>query len=125
MAAVMAGGMVPPLAIALATTFFGNRFTENERKSGITNYVMGLSFITEGAIPFAAADPLRVIPSCIAGSAVAGAISMIFNCTLMAPHGGIFVVPVIGNPLMYLAAVAVGSVVGMIMLAILKRPINK
>ena len=125
MAAVMAGGMVPPLAIALATTFFGNRFTENERKSGITNYVMGLSFITEGAIPFAAADPLRVIPSCIIGSAVAGAMSMIFNCTLMAPHGGIFVVPVIGNPLMYLAAVAVGSVVGMIMLAILKKTINK
>lgn len=125
MAAVMAGGMVPPLAIALATTFFGNRFTENERKSGITNYIMGLSFITEGAIPFAAADPLRVIPSCVVGSAVAGAMSMIFNCTLMAPHGGIFVVPVIGNPLMYLAAVAVGSVVGMIMLALLKKPIKK
>ena len=121
MAAVMAGGMVPPLAIALATTFFGNRFTENERKSGITNYIMGLSFITEGAIPFAAADPLRVLPSCVVGSAVAGAMSMIFNCTLMAPHGGIFVVPVIGNPLMYLAAVAVGSVVGMIMLALLKK----
>ncbi len=125
MAAVMAGGMVPPLAIALATTFFGNRFTEDERKSGITNYIMGLSFITEGAIPFAAADPLRVIPSCVVGSAVAGAMSMIFNCTLMAPHGGIFVVPVIGNPLMYLAAVAVGSVVGMIMLALLKKPIKK
>lgn len=125
MAAVMAGGMVPPLAIALATTFFGNRFTENERKSGITNYIMGLSFITEGAIPFAAADPLRVIPSCVVGSAAAGAMSMIFNCTLMAPHGGVFVVPVIGNPLMYLAAVAVGSVVGMIMLALLKRPIKK
>ena len=86
---------------------------------------MGLSFITEGAIPFAAADPLRVIPSCVVGSAVAGAMSMIFNCTLMAPHGGIFVVPVIGNPLMYLAAVAVGSVVGMIMLALLKKPIKK
>ena len=125
MAAVMVGGMVPPLAIALATTFFGNRFTENERKSGITNYVMGLSFITEGAIPFAAADPLRVIPSCVIGSATAGAISMIFNCTLMAPHGGIFVVPVIGNPLMYLLAVAAGSVVGMVLLAILKKPINK
>lgn len=125
MAAVMAGGMVPPLAIALATTFFGNRFTENERKSGITNYVMGLSFITEGAIPFAAADPLRVIPSCVIGSATAGAISMIFNCTLMAPHGGIFVVPVIGNPLMYLAAVVAGSVVGMILLAVLKKPVNK
>ncbi|WP_294402337.1 PTS fructose transporter subunit IIABC [uncultured Clostridium sp.] len=125
MAAVMVGGMVPPLAIALATTFFGNRFTENERKSGITNYIMGLSFITEGAIPFAAADPLRVIPSCVIGSATAGAISMIFNCTLMAPHGGIFVVPVIGNPLMYLAAVAAGSVVGMILLAVLKKPVNK
>ncbi|WP_294153544.1 PTS fructose transporter subunit IIABC [uncultured Clostridium sp.] len=125
MAAVMVGGMVPPLAIALATTFFGNRFTENERKSGITNYIMGLSFITEGAIPFAAADPLRVIPSCVIGSATAGAISMIFNCTLMAPHGGIFVVPVIGNPLMYLVAVAAGSVVGMILLAVLKKPVKK
>ena len=125
MAAVMVGGMVPPLAIALATTFFGNRFTENERKSGITNYIMGLSFITEGAIPFAAADPLRVIPSCVIGSATAGAISMIFNCTLMAPHGGIFVVPVIGNPLMYLVAVAAGSVVGMILLAVLKNPVKK
>ena len=106
MAAVMAGGMVPPLAIALCTTFFRNRFTENERKSGITNYIMGLSFITEGAIPFAAADPLRVIPSCIIGSATAGALSMLFNCTLRAPHGGIFVVPVIGNPFGYIAAVA-------------------
>ena len=125
MAAVMVGGMVPPLAIALATTFFGNRFTENERKSGITNYIMGLSFITEGAIPFAAADPLRVIPSCVIGSATAGAISMIFNCTLMAPHGGIFVVLVIGNPLMYLVAVAAGSVVGMILLAVLKKPVKK
>ncbi|BCZ46122.1 PTS fructose transporter subunit IIC [Clostridium gelidum] len=125
MAAVMAGGMVPPLAIALCTTFFGNRFTENERKSGITNYVMGLSFITEGAIPFAAADPLRVIPSCIIGSATAGAISMIFNCTLMAPHGGIFVVPVIGNPFGYLAAIAIGSIVGMVMLAVLKKPLKK
>lgn len=125
MAAVMAGGMVPPLAIALATTFFGNRFTDNERKSGITNYIMGLSFITEGAIPFAAADPLRVIPSCVIGSATAGAISMIFNCTLRAPHGGIFVVPVIGNPLMYLAAVGAGSVIGMILLALLKKPIKK
>lgn len=125
MAAVMVGGMVPPLAIALATTFFGNRFTENERKSGITNYVMGLSFITEGAIPFAAADPLRVIPSCVVGSAIAGAISMMFNCTLMAPHGGIFVVPVIGNPLMYLVAVVAGSIIGMLLLAVLKKPIKK
>lgn len=125
MAAVMAGGMVPPLAIALSTSFFGNRFTENERKSGITNYIMGLSFITEGAIPYAAADPLRVIPACVIGSGVAGAISMIFNCTLMTPHGGIFVVPVIGNPLFYLLAVAAGSVVGMLMLAVLKKPIKK
>jgi PTS system fructose-specific IIC component len=125
MAAVMAGGMVPPLAIALATTFFGNRFNENERKSGITNYIMGLSFITEGAIPFAAADPLRVIPSCIVGSATAGALATLFNCTLRAPHGGIFVVPVIGNPFGYLAAVAIGSVVGMVMLAVLKKPIKK
>ncbi|AGX43193.1 PTS fructose transporter subunit IIABC [Clostridium saccharobutylicum] len=125
MAAVMAGGMVPPLAIALCTTFFGNRFTENERKSGITNYIMGLSFITEGAIPFAAADPIRVIPSCIVGSATAGAISMLFNCTLMAPHGGIFVVPVIGNPFGYIAAVVIGAIVGMIIMAILKKPIRK
>ena len=125
MAAVMAGGMVPPLAIALCTTFFGNRFTENDRKAGITNYIMGLSFITEGAIPFAAADPIRVIPSCIIGSATAGALSMIFNCTLMAPHGGIFVVPVIGNAFGYIAAVAIGSVVGMVMLAILKKPLKK
>ena len=125
MASVMAGGMVPPLAIALCTTFFGNRFTESDRKSGITNYVMGLSFITEGAIPFAAADPLRVIPSCILGSATAGALSMAFNCTLRAPHGGIFVVPTIGNPLMYLAAILIGAVVGMICLAVLKKPLTK
>ena len=125
MASVMAGGMVPPIAIALCTTFFGNRFTEAERKSGITNYVMGLSFITEGAIPFAAADPARVIPSCVIGSAVAGALSMAFECTLRAPHGGIFVVPTIGNPLMYLLAIAIGAVVSMILLAILKKPLNK
>jgi PTS system fructose-specific IIC component len=124
MAAVMAGGMVPPLAIALCTTFFGNRFTENDRKAGITNYIMGLSFITEGAIPFAAADPVRVIPSCILGSATAGALTMLFNCSLRAPHGGIFVVPVIGNPFGYLAALAIGSVVGMVMLAVLKKPIK-
>ena len=125
MAAVMAGGMVPPLAIALATTFFGNKFTENERKSGITNYIMGLSFITEGAIPFAAADPLRVIPSCVIGSATAGALTMLFNCTLMAPHGGIFVVPVVGNPLWYLVSIAVGSVVGAAILGALKKPVDK
>lgn len=125
MASVMAGGMVPPIAIALCTTFFGNRFTESERKSGITNYIMGLSFITEGAIPFAAADPIRVIPSCILGSATAGALSMAFGCTLRAPHGGIFVVPTIGNPLMYLAAILIGAVVGCIALAVLKKPLKE
>ena len=125
MASVMAGGMVPPLAIALCTTFFKNRFTDSERKAGVTNYVMGLSFITEGAIPFAAADPARVIPSCIIGSAITGALSMAFECTLRAPHGGIFVVPTIGNPLMYLVAIAVGSIITMILLAILKKPLAK
>ena len=124
MAAVMAGGMVPPLAIALCTTFFKNRFTESERKAGITNYVMGLSFITEGAIPFAAADPLRVIPSCVVGSAVTGALTMAFDCTLRAPHGGIFVVPTIGNPLMYLVSILVGAVVGCVILSILKKPLK-
>ena len=124
MAAVMAGGMVPPLAIALCTTFFKNRFTESERKAGITNYVMGLSFITEGAIPFAAADPLRVIPSCVVGSAVTGALTMAFDCTLRAPHGGIFVVPTIGNPLMYLVSILVGAVVGCAILSILKKPLK-
>lgn len=124
MAAVMAGGMVPPIAIALCTTFFGNRFSENERKSGITNFIMGLSFITEGAIPFAAADPIRVIPSLVMGSATAGALSMAFDCTLRAPHGGIFVVPTIGNPLMYLAAIAIGAVVGCIIMSILKKPVK-
>lgn len=125
MAAVMAGGMVPPLAIALCTTFFKNRFTESERKAGVTNYVMGLSFITEGAIPFAAADPLRVIPSCVVGSAVTGALTMAFDCTLRAPHGGIFVVPTIGNPLMYLVSILVGAVVGCVVLSILKKPLKK
>ena len=105
MAAVMAGGMVPPLAIALASTFFKNKFTKRERQSALTNYIMGLSFITEGAIPFAAADPLRVIPSCVIGSATAGALAMLFGCQLRAPHGGIFVLPVIGNPFGFLAAV--------------------
>ena len=123
MAAVMAGGMVPPIAIALCTTFFGNRFTESERKSGITNYIMGLSFITEGAIPFAAADPIRVLPACIIGSATAGALSMAFDCTLRAPHGGIFVVPTIGNPLMYIAAILIGAAVGCAILAALKKPL--
>ncbi|MBY0755758.1 fructose-specific PTS transporter subunit EIIC [Clostridium sardiniense] len=125
MAAVMIGGMVPPLSIALCTTFFKNRFTKRERQSGITNYIMGLSFITEGAIPFAAADPLRVIPACAIGSAVAGGLSMFFRCTLRAPHGGIFVVPVIGNPLWFLVALVAGSIVGMILLAILKKPIKE
>lgn len=125
MAAVMVGGMVPPIAIALATTFFKNRFTENERKSGIVNYIMGLCFISEGAIPFAASDPLRVIPSCVIGSAVAGGISMFMGCTLRAPHGGIFVLPVIGHPLGYLLALVVGSLVGMLLLALLKKRISE
>ena len=124
MAAVMAGGMVPPLAIALCTTFFKNRFTESERKAGVTNYVMGLSFITEGAIPFAAADPLRVIPSCFVGSAVTGALTMAFDCTLRAPHGGIFVVPTIGNPLMYLVSILVGAIIGCLILSLLKKPLK-
>lgn len=125
MAAVMAGGMVPPLAIALASTFFKNKFTNRERQSALTNYIMGLSFITEGAIPFAAADPLRVIPSCVIGSATAGALTMLFNCELRAPHGGIFVLPVIGNPLGFLGAVVIGSVVGMAMLALLKKKVSQ
>ena len=124
MAAVMVGGMVPPIAIALATTFFKNRFTEDERKNGPVNYIMGLSFITEGAIPYAAADPVRVIPACIVGSATAGGISMAFNCTLRAPHGGIFVFPVVGSPIQYVLALVIGSVVGMLMLALLKKKVN-
>ena len=122
MASVMIGGMVPPIAIALSTTFFKKLWTEDERKSGPVNYIMGLSFITEGAIPYAASYPLQVIPSCIVGSAVAGGLSWLFNCTLMAPHGGIFVLPTIGNWLMYFVALAIGSVVGMLMLAVLKKP---
>ena len=124
MAAVMAGGMVPPLAIALCTTFFKKKFTEKERQSGLVNYIMGLSFISEGAIPFAAQDPLRVIPSCIAGSAVAGGLSMFLGCTLRAPHGGIFVLPTIGNPLGYLVAVLIGSAVGCLILAVLKKNVK-
>ena len=123
MAAVMAGGMVPPIAIALATTFFKNRFTEQQRKSGVVNYIMGLSFITEGAIPFAAADPLRVIPSCVIGSATAGGLSMFFDCTLRAPHGGIFVVPTIGNPLLYLVAIFAGAVLSALCLGIVKKKV--
>lgn len=121
MAAVMIGGMVPPCAIALATLLFKKKFTEEERKSGPTNFIMGLSFISEGAIPFAASDPLHVIPAMMAGSGVAGAISMLFNCTLMAPHGGIFVFPVVGNTVMYLVALVIGTIVGAILLGVLKK----
>ena len=124
MAAVMAGGMIPPLAIALSTTFFKNRWTKDERNSGLVNYVMGLAFISEGAIPFAAKDPLRVIPSCIVGSAVAGALSMFLGCTLRAPHGGIFVLPTIGNPLMYALAILIGAIAGCLVLSILKKPLK-
>ena len=125
MAAVMIGGMVPPIAIALATTFFKNRFTESERKSGVVNYIMGLSFITEGAIPFAAADPIHVIPACIVGSGIAGALSMAFGCGLRAPHGGIFVLPTISNPIMYFVALLIGSVVGALLIGVLKKPLDK
>lgn len=121
MAAVMAGGMVPPIAIALATIFFKDRFTAEERKSGPVNFIMGLSFITEGAIPYAASDPLHVIPSCILGSAVAGALSMAFGCASPAPHGGLFVFPVMQNPLGYAAALLIGSAAGMLMLGLLKK----
>ena len=120
MAAVMIGGMVPPLAIALSTTIFKNRWTESERKSGPVNYIMGLSFITEGAIPYAASYPLKVIPSCMIGSGIAGFLSWLFGCTLMAPHGGIFVVATIGKPLFYLLALLIGSVVACLILTILK-----
>jgi PTS system fructose-specific IIC component len=123
MAAVMIGGMVPPCAIALASLLFKDKFTKTERESAPTNFIMGLAFITEGAIPFAASDPLHVIPACVIGSGLAGALSMAFNCTLMAPHGGIFVFPVVGNPLMYLVALAVGTVVGALMLGVLKKKI--
>lgn len=125
MAAVMIGGMVPPCAIALATILFKKKFTESERRSGPTNFIMGLSFITEGAIPFAAADPLHVLPSCIAGSALAGALSMAFGCTLMAPHGGIFVFPVVGNALMYVVALVAGTVLGAVLLGVLKKDVSE
>lgn len=124
MAAVMIGGMVPPLAIALCSTFFPNRFTKKERESGLVNYIMGLSFITEGAIPFAAADPGRVIPACVIGSAISGALSAFFGCTLNAPHGGIFVLPTIGHPFGYAIALIIGSVVSAILLAVFKKPIK-
>ena len=123
MAAVMFGGMTPPCAIALATLLFKNKFTKSEREAGPTNFIMGLAFITEGAIPYAAADPLHVLPSCIVGSAVAGALSMAFGCTLMAPHGGIFVFPVVGNALMYLVALVVGTVISAVLLGVLKKKV--
>ena len=122
MAAVMIGGMVPPCAIALSTILFKNRFTKEERDAGPTNFIMGLAFITEGAIPFAAADPLHVIPASVIGSGVAGALSMLFKCTLMAPHGGIFVFPVVGNALMYLLALVIGTVISTVLLGVLKKP---
>ena len=121
MASVMIGGMVPPCAIALATIIFKNKFSKQERQSGPTNLIMGLAFITEGAIPYAAADPFRVIPACVVGSGVAGALSMAFKCTLMAPHGGIFVVPVMGNKFMYLLALVIGTAVSTVLLGILKK----
>ena len=121
MASVMIGGMVPPCAIALATLLFKDKFTKEERESGPTNFIMGLAFITEGAIPFAAADPIHVLPACIIGSGLAGALSMAFGCTLMAPHGGIFVVPVMGNALLYLVALVIGTVVSAVLLGVLKK----
>lgn len=121
----MAGGMVPPLVIALSTTFFKNRWTEADRKAGLVNYIMGLSFITEGAIPFAAADPLRVLPACILGSATAGGLSMLFGCASPAPHGGAWVIAVITNPVQYLLALAIGAVVGCLVLSFLKKPLDK
>lgn len=124
MASVMVGGMVPPLVIALSTTIFKNRWTESERKGGIVNYIMGLSFISEGAIPYAASDPLRVLPSCIIGSAAAGALSAAFGCTSPAPHGGFWVIGIIGNPMMYVAALIVGSVLGAFILSLLKKKLS-
>ena len=121
MAAVMVGGMVPPCAIALATLLFKDRFTKEERESGPTNFIMGLAFITEGAIPFAAADPLHVLPACIVGSGLAGAMSMAFGCTLMAPHGGIFVFATVGHPLLYILAWAVGAVITAVLLGLIKK----
>lgn len=124
MAAVMAGGMVPPLVIAIATTLFKNNFTKEEVNAGKVNYIMGLSFITEGAIPFAAANPLKVIPSCVIGSAITGALSMIFNCTLRAPHGGIFVFPIVKNWIMYLVSILIGSIIGALILGMLTKNMN-
>ena len=124
MAAVMIGGMTPPCAIALATLLFKKKFTKEERESGPTNFIMGLAFITEGAIPFAASDPLRVLPACIVGSGIAGALSMLFGCTLMAPHGGIFVFPVVGNAAMYLAALVAGTLISAVLLGVLKKNVE-
>ena len=121
MAAVMVGGMVPPIAIALSTTFCPKKWTADERRNGIVNYVMGLCFVTEGAIPYAAADPLRVLPSCVIGAALSGALSMTFGCALRAPHGGIFVFPVVDHAVMYCVALAIGSVVGAVILSLLKK----
>ena len=123
MAAVMIGGMTPPCAIALATLLFKDKFTKEERENGPMNFIMGLAFITEGAIPYAASDPLRVLPACMIGSGVAGALSMLFNCSLMAPHGGIFVFPVVGNALMYLVALVAGTFVSTALLGALKKKI--
>ena len=125
MAAVMVGGMVPPIAIALSTGIFKHKWTSEDRRNGVVNYIMGLCFISEGAIPYAAKDPIRVIPSCIVGSAVAGALSMAFNCTLRAPHGGIFVFPVVGNALWYIVALAVGSIVGALILGVLRKRVEE
>ena len=124
-AAVMIGGMTPPCAIALATLLFKNKFTKEQMEAGPTNFIMGLAFITEWAIPFAASDPLHVIPACMIGSGVAGALSMLFNCTLMAPHGGIFVFPVVGNALMYLAALVIGTLVSAGLLGVLKKKVEE
>ena len=124
MASVMIGGMTPPCAIALATMLFKNKFTREEREAGPTNFIMGLAFITEGAIPYAASDPIHVLPACIAGSAAAGAMSMLFGCTLMAPHGGIFVFPVVGNSLMYLVSLLAGTAVSTVLLGVLKKEVQ-
>ena len=124
-AAVMAGGMVPPLGIALATTIFRNKFTKDERDAGKTCYIMGLSFITEGAIPFAASDPIRVIPSCIIGAMISGGLSMAFNIELRAPHGGLFVLPIVNHPALYLLTVVIGSVITALILGFIKKPVNE
>lgn len=122
-AAVMIGGMVPPCAIALATLLFKDKFTKEERQSGPVNFIMGLAFITEGAIPYAASDPLHVLPACIIGAGIYGALSEVFQCTLMAPHGGIFVFPVVGNAMMYLVALVIGTIVSTALLGLLKKKV--